>query len=150
MSTPTIGSYSIIIPVMFCDIDGNGHVNNKHYSSYCDEAMMHMFRTSGIDINGMASQKIGPVIYKAEYEYKGELTYGDTARVTSTVTFPRKTRALCEHVIENGETGEIVCRARSYGTWINLETKRLHRFPDSVRERMLLGDHRIDNAVATE
>ena len=132
--------YSYHIAVMFYQIDGNQHVNNKHYNSYCDEAMMNMFKKTGHNMHEMATKGIGPVTYKAEYEYIGELLYGDLAKVTSVASFPKNTRAIFEHVIENAETGKVVCKACTYGIWINLESKKLHRFPDSILEKMLSAD----------
>ena len=137
------GYYTKYLKVMFSDIDWNGHVNNKHYCSYCDESIMHMFDSSGIDLHEMSKQGIGPITHKAEYEYKGELKYGDRVKIISSVKFPKKTRAIMEHSIYNATTGELACRAVTYGIWINLKTKRLHKLPDEILEKMLEGDNSI-------
>ena len=131
------GIFTYSIKVMFCDIDGNGHVNNKHYNSYCDEAVMRMFDHSGIDLSGLAKSGIGPVIYKAEYEYHSDLKYGDTVKISSTVSFPKKTRAIFEHTLVNETTGAVVCKAQSVGLWIDMKTKKTHRFSDEILEKML-------------
>lgn len=129
------------IKVMFCDIDGNGHVNNKHYNSYCDEAVMRMFDHSGIDLKALAKSGIGPVIYKAEYEYHSDLRYGDTVKIGSIVSFPKKTRAIFEHTLMNETTGAIVCKAKSIGLWIDMQTRKTHRFSDDILAKMLTPPH---------
>jgi YbgC/YbaW family acyl-CoA thioester hydrolase len=126
--------------VQFCDIDGNGHVNNKHYCSYCDEATMRVFAAAGIDLLDMRAQGVGPVTRTAHYEYVGSLGFGDTGRVTTTVRFGSKIRAHFSHLIENARTGQAVCRAQSEGLWIRLDTGRPHRFEDEVYTRLLYGD----------
>jgi acyl-CoA thioester hydrolase len=131
------GIFTYRIKVMFCDIDGNGHVNNKHYNSYCDEAVMRMFDHSGIDLRPLAKSGIGPVIYKAEYEYHSDLRYGDTVKISSTVSFPKKTRAIFEHTLTNETTGTVVCKAKSTGLWIDMKTRKTHRFSDDILEKML-------------
>ena len=65
--------------------------------------------------------------------------------VFATVMLPKKTRALMEHSIFNKKTGDLVCRAITHGLWVNLKTKRLHKFPDEILERMLEGDGTIPN-----
>lgn len=128
--------YTMRLPVIFSDIDINGHVNNKHYNSYCDEAIMRIFSSSGIDLTTISSSGIGPVTYKAEYEYLSELKYGDTIVVETIVTFPKKTRAIFDHSIRKESTGEVVCRVRTHGLWVNHKTQKIYRMPEEIIERI--------------
>ena len=136
MNKSSSAAYTMRLPVVWSDIDANGHVNNKHYNSYCDESIMRIFAAAGIDLNTISSDGIGPVTYKAEYEYLAELKYGDTIEVETVVTFPKMTRAVFDHVIRKSQSDEVVCRARTYGLWVNHRTKKPHRMPAETIARM--------------
>nr|WP_318838122.1 thioesterase family protein [Leptospira yasudae] len=124
------------IPVRFSDTDVNGHVNNQNYNSYCDEAKMKAFVNSGVDLEKMKREGIGPIVYKAEYEYLGDLKYPDTVIVRTRVEFIKKTRAVFHQELERESDGKLVSRVRSYGMWINFETKKPAFLPAEVIERM--------------
>ncbi|WP_394713876.1 acyl-CoA thioesterase [uncultured Desulfuromonas sp.] len=58
--------------------------------------------------------------------------YGDRLRIRTTVSIPKPTRGIFNHLIENAETGQIICQARHYGLWMNRVKRRPHPFPDEV------------------
>ncbi|PJZ58682.1 acyl-CoA thioesterase [Leptospira barantonii] len=124
------------IPVRFSDTDVNGHVNNQNYNSYCDEAKMKAFVTSGVDLEKMKQEGIGPIVYKAEYEYLGDLKYPDTVIVKTKVEFIKKTRAIFHQELYRESDEKLVSRVRSYGMWINFETKKPAFLPAQVLEQM--------------
>lgn len=124
------------IPVRFSDTDVNGHVNNQNYNSYCDEAKMKAFVTSGVDLEKMKREGIGPIVYKAEYEYLGDLKYPDTVIVKTKVEFIKKTRAIFHQELYRESDEKLVCRVRSYGMWINFDTKKPAFLPAQVLNQM--------------
>ncbi|AOP35426.1 acyl-CoA thioester hydrolase [Leptospira tipperaryensis] len=124
------------IPVRFSDTDVNGHVNNQNYNSYCDEAKMKAFISSGVDLQSMKETGIGPIVYKAEYEYLSDLKYPDTVIVRTRVEFIKRTRAIFHQQLERESDGKIVSKVRSYGMWINFETKKPAFLPAEVLEKM--------------
>ena len=99
--------------------------------------MMHLFRAAGVDLETLSQQGIGPVVWKAEYEYLGELKYGDRLRIRTTVTIPKPTRGIFNHLIEHAETGQLICQARHYGLWMNRIKRRPHAFPADVIEKIV-------------
>jgi len=133
----TSSPYCLEITVRFSDVDSNGHVNNQHYNSYCNEAMMHLFRAAGVDLETLSQQGIGPVVWKAEYEYHGELKYGDRLRIRTTVTIPKPTRGIFDHIIEHADTGQLICQARHYGLWMNRIKRRPYAFSEDVVARLV-------------
>ncbi|RHX92558.1 acyl-CoA thioesterase [Leptospira stimsonii] len=124
------------IPVRFSDTDINGHVNNQNYNSYCDEAKMKAFISSGIDMEKTKQSGIGPIVYKAEYEYLSDLKYPDTVIVKTRVEFIKRTRAIFHQQLIRESDGKIVSKVRSYGMWINFETKKPAFLPLEVLEKM--------------
>jgi len=99
--------------------------------------MMLLFRAAGVDMETLSQQGIGPVVWKAEYEYHGELKYGDRLRIRTSVTIPKPTRGIFDHIIEHADTGQFICQARHYGLWMNRVKRRPHAFPDEVVARLV-------------
>ncbi|TGK33359.1 acyl-CoA thioesterase [Leptospira gomenensis] len=124
------------IPVRFSDTDVNGHVNNRNYNSYCDEAKMSAFVESGVDLDTMKQNGIGPIVYKAEYEYLSDLKYPDQVIVKTKVEFIKRTRAVFIQELRRESDDSVVCRVKSYGMWINFFTKKPAFLPEEVLQKM--------------
>ncbi|MDV6235550.1 acyl-CoA thioesterase [Leptospira ellisii] len=124
------------IPVRFSDIDVNGHVNNRNYNSYCDEAKMSAFVESGVDLDAMKQSGIGPIVYKAEYEYVSDLKYPDNVIVKTKVEFIKRTRAVFIQELQRESDGAVVCRVKSYGMWIHFLSKKPAFLPTQVLASM--------------
>ncbi len=124
------------VPVRFSDTDINGHVNNQNYNSYCDEAKMNAFISSGVNLEIMKESGIGPIVYKAEYQYLSDLKYPDTVIIRTNIEFIKKTRAIFYQELARESDGTIVSRVTSYGMWINFSTKKPVLLPIDVLNKM--------------
>jgi|GEM_PF-2285465 len=116
--------------VRFSDVDSNRHVNNSVYSTYCEEATLHVFACGGVEALSSDKEPIAPVVRRAEYDYLGELRYGDAFRIESTIVFSKPTRGVLNHSVIRKSDGECVCRCVSHGFWMNLDTNRPHRLSE--------------------
>lgn len=125
--------------VRFDDTDANGHVNNANYNAYCNEAAMQIFAIGGMDVSRAGSDTIGAVARRAEYDYLGQLRYGDRFRVESTIEFPKPTRAVLRHSIYLVDDDSCVCRCTSYGLWMDFRTGRPHKLSEDRMLRILRG-----------
>ena len=71
--------------IRFDDTDANGRVNNARYNAYCDEAALRIFAAGGMDVSDAGADAIGAITRRAEYDYMGQLRYGDRFRVELTI-----------------------------------------------------------------
>lgn len=125
--------------VRFDDTDANGHVNNARYNAYCDEAAMCIFARGGMDVAAAGASGIGAVTRRAEYEYLGQLRYGDEYIVESTIQFTKPTRIVFRHEVQRRADNECVCRCTAYGLWMDFRTGRPHKLSDDRMQRILNG-----------
>ncbi|MEM1070670.1 MAG: acyl-CoA thioesterase [Planctomycetota bacterium] len=125
--------------VRFDDTDANGHVNNARYNAYCDEAAMRIFAAGGINVSDSGASGIGAITRRAEYDYLGQLRYGDHFRVESTIEFTKPTRIVFRHSIYMNEADTCVCRCVAYGLWLDFRTQRPHRLTEKEMLSILRG-----------
>ncbi|MEL7500140.1 MAG: thioesterase family protein [Planctomycetota bacterium] len=125
--------------VRFDDTDANGHVNNGRYNAYCDEASMQIFDLGGMNISKVGNNAIGAITRRAEYQYLGQLVYGDQFRVESTIEFTKPTRINFRHEIFEVDSNRCVCKCSVSGLWMDFRTGRPHRLDEDQMMRMLNG-----------
>ncbi|MEM9366751.1 MAG: thioesterase family protein [Planctomycetota bacterium] len=122
--------------VRFDDTDANGHVNNARYNAYCDEAAMQIFAAGGMNVSESGAHGIGAITRRAEYDYLGQLRYGDHFRVDSMIEFPKPTRIVFRHAIYDRSNDACVCRCVAYGLWMDFRTGRPYRLSDEQMSRI--------------
>ena len=110
-------------------MDANGHVNNMYYQSYFDQARIEAFEQAGLSIAELRARGIGPVIFKAELDYRRELKHPDSITITTRVVERHRSRGVLAQQIESDRTGEIVCTARFHGIFMDLKAGRPIPFP---------------------
>ena len=109
------------------DMDSNGHLNNKQYQTYLEEARWLAVRSVGVDFRDLAARSCGPVILKAAFEYLGEVVYPDRLLIDSWIEPLGKSRADFLHAVRRASDGKPVCRARIH--WLFMELKRKRPLP---------------------
>ncbi|MCR9141786.1 MAG: acyl-CoA thioesterase [bacterium] len=132
------------LKVRWNELDANGHVNNMYYQSYFDQARIEAFEQAGLKIDELREQGIGPVIYKAELDYRRELKHPDSITVTTWVAEHRRSRAVLAQQIESDRTGDVVCTARFHGIFMELAAGRPMPFPpELLNGAAALPDYRL-------
>ena len=132
------------IKVRWNELDANGHVNNMYYQSYFDQARVEAFEQSGLSIASLRERGIGPVIYRAELNYRRELKHPDTITITTSVVEHGRSRGILAQRIESDRTGELVCDARFHGIFMDLEKGRPVPFPaELTNSAATLPDYRL-------
>ena len=125
--------------VRFDDTDANGHVNNARYNAYCDEAAMQIFAAGGMDVSKAGINAIGAITRRAEYDYLGQLRYGDRFRVESTIEFTKPTRIVFRHDVYQTDDNVCVCKCVAFGNWMDFRTGRPHKLGEDQMLKILLG-----------
>ncbi|MFO1525049.1 MAG: acyl-CoA thioesterase [Turneriella sp.] len=112
------------IQVRWDEMDANQHVNNKVYQSYFDEARVQAMCEKGVNFAALRSRHIGPVITRTEIDYKHPLHHPDIAVVESWLENIGKFRSEFVQSLTRKSDGKVVCEARTFWTFMNLERMR--------------------------
>ena len=104
-----------------CDLQGV--VNNAVYQNYLEHARHEYLKSHQIDFAALANAGINLVVIRAELDYKGSLTTGDSFIVRT--RFVRKSRLKFLFIQEIQRQGEekILLSAEITGTAVNAEGK---------------------------
>ena len=112
------------IAVRWDEMDANQHVNNKVYQSYFDEARVRAMDEKGVDFVQLRQKHIGPVITRMELDYKHPLHHPDIAVIESWLENVDKYRSEFVSELRRKSDGKVVCVARAFWTFLNLERGR--------------------------
>ncbi len=129
------------LKVRWVDLDENGHVNNGIYQSYFDEARRAAFEESGLDMNDLRSRRIGPVILKAELEYRAELKYPEIVKLSTRFEAQKGSRVLVIQDLYRESDGALICSAKFYGLFMDLN--RMRPYKVSEEEASKLASHSV-------
>lgn len=112
------------IEVRWDEMDANHHVNNKVYQSYFDEARVRAMTEKGVDFAALRAMHIGPVITRTVIDYRNPLHHPDVADIESWLENIEKYRSEFVQEIRRKSDGKLVCQARTFWTFLNLERGR--------------------------
>ncbi|AOP32982.1 acyl-CoA thioester hydrolase [Leptospira tipperaryensis] len=124
------------VKVRWVDLDENGHVNNGVYQSYFHEARVAAFDETGLSLTELRKRNIGPVILKAELEYKMELKYPETTRLTTRFEAQKGSRVLTIQDLYRESDGALVCSAKFYGLFMDLKRMRPYKVTDEEASKL--------------
>ncbi|TGK32380.1 acyl-CoA thioesterase [Leptospira gomenensis] len=129
-------SFTHTVKVRWVDLDENGHVNNGVYQSYFDEARRAAFAETDLSLNDLRSRNIGPVILKAELEYKAELKYPETARLVTRFEAYKGSRVLTIQDLYRESDGALVCSAKFYALFMDLKRMRPYKVSEEEANKL--------------
>lgn len=135
MMIETATFHTTELPVLWSQMDANGHVNNGIYQFYFDEARMIALEEEGFSIVSMRENQIGPVIYKAEIEYAKPLSHPETAIIETTFASVSKFRGTVIQNLYRKSDLELVCKAKFYALFFDFKINRPWRIPDFFIEK---------------
>lgn len=128
--------YEITIRVRWNEMDANGHVNNMYYQSYFDEGRVDMFTKGGLDFDRIRREGVGPVLYRAEFDYIRELKHPEEAVIRSWMEAPHDNKAVIHQELYRKSDGKLVCRANLYGMFFNFKTRKSFPIPEDIIHAM--------------
>ncbi|PJZ53907.1 acyl-CoA thioesterase [Leptospira adleri] len=136
VSENPIKLFTNVLKVRWVDLDENGHVNNGVYQSYFDEARRAAFEDSGLDMNDLRKRHIGPVILKAELDYKAELKYPENVKLTTRFEAQKGSRVLVVQDLYRESDGVLICSAKFYGLFMDLKRMRPYKVSDEEASKL--------------
>lgn len=104
-----LSAYPVIIefPVSWGDMDAFGHVNNKRYFRYFEDARIAYF--SQANLAGMSAMPtgVGPVLASISCRFRAPLTFPDQLAVGTRVVDIEQDRFRVEHAVASASQGII-------------------------------------------
>ncbi len=123
--------HTIEFQVRWDEMDANGHLNYSSYLDYFSEARVH---SVGSDLFAELRKKgIGPVIYKAELDFLGEVFHPDTLHVVTWLDrLIGKTRTSIHQHIYSMQSGKLVSKGHFLAIFIDLKSRKPVRTPHEI------------------
>jgi acyl-CoA thioester hydrolase len=119
-----VSEYSeLVLSVRDYECDLQGVVNNAVYQNYLEHARHEYLKSHKVDFAALAKNGINLVVIRAELDYKGSLTSGDSFIVRT--RFARKSRLKFLFIQEIHRQGDerTLLSAEITGTAVNTEGK---------------------------
>lgn len=69
--------YRKTFPVLWSDLDANGHMRGARYLEYAAEMPFHFLIDHGLDFGLFAQEQVGPVTFRQEVRHLKEVRFGD-------------------------------------------------------------------------
>jgi acyl-CoA thioester hydrolase len=118
------------IPVRWGDLDAFDHVNNTVFMRYVEEARIQFFATLGDE---WLSERIGPVIVNINCNFRREIKYPATVRVSVSGHAASEKRLVMSHQLTDADNPEILYGdAEVTALWVDAEAGRSVPLPAPV------------------
>ncbi len=123
------------IPVRWGDLDAFNHVNNTVFLRYLEEARICFFAEMG---DRWADERSGPVVVNVNCNFRREIRYPATVRISLTASAASGKRMLMAHTITDAQQPDILyADAEITAVWVAQGAGAIE-LPAHVRE--LLGE----------
>ncbi|MBR33701.1 MAG: acyl-CoA thioester hydrolase [Spirochaetaceae bacterium] len=125
------GVFQCRLPVLWSDLDANGHLNNGRYQSYLDEARMQAFDSAGMGVAVMRAKSQGPVIYEANLRYRCPVEHPESLTILTWLESTNRSRGLIRQEIYRVSDQRLACEASFQGIFMDFQRGRPINFPES-------------------
>lgn len=127
------------VEVRWADLDPNGHVRHSVYYDWAALARIAYLQRQGVGVGWMATNAVGPVLFREEARFLREVRLGDEMdvdfRVAGLSDDGRKWR-IRHGITRSGN--ELVATVELDGAWIDLRARKVRVPPDQLTRA--LGD----------
>jgi acyl-CoA thioester hydrolase len=124
--------YPVVIelPVSWSDMDAFGHVNNKRYFRYFEDARIAYFDAAGVaGVSGLP-EGIGPILASTSCKFKAPLFFPDTIGVGARVVDVGEDRFTVEHAVASAKLGIIAAIGDARVVSFDFSTQTKAPIPD--------------------
>ncbi|MBU44759.1 MAG: acyl-CoA thioester hydrolase [Spirochaetaceae bacterium] len=129
-----VGVFCTELPLLWCDMDANGHLNNGRFQSYLDEARMQAFDGAGLGVARMRELNQGPVIYEASLKYKSPVEHPEQLRILTWMESTNRSRGVVRQEMYRLSDDRLACEARFQGIFMDFNRGRPITFPEHFLE----------------
>lgn len=131
---------TIECPIRWGDMDALGHVNNIIYFQYCESARIAYVEAIGIE-RFKQKPTDGPGMVSANLNFRRQLRYPGTVRVTANTTAVGEKSFTLHYTIRDAADGAIVADGDSICLWVDYEAAKAMRLPDAFVARIAELEH---------
>lgn len=122
--------FVIDIPVRWGDLDAFNHVNNTVFLRFIEEARIHLFEGLG---DAWLALDSGPVVVNVNCNFRREIHYPATVRVTTTAHRASEKRMVMAHRLDDaGDPGRNYADAEVTVLWVDKAAGRSIPLPPAV------------------
>ena len=123
-----------LLHVSSCEVDSFGHVNNAVYLQYCERARNDYMLQVGLKFTDFEEWNAGPVLYRAQLEYRRPALVDDELRVVAEISSSGRTRFQIVHRFFRTSDDELICTADLEFAFVDLVRGRPRKVPGPFRE----------------
>lgn len=118
--------------VIWAQIDANRHLRHSAYADFCAQARSNMLLKSGISLDLIAEQGIGPVLFREELVYLREIKLNEYIKVSVAMTRfnTKNARFSFRHDIYREDSTKCAVVTVD-GAWIDINKRKLVSLPDN-------------------
>ena len=131
--------YTKKIDVRWADCDANRHMRHSAYSDMCADTRIAFLSEIGMTPEWFEKNKMGPVLFREETDYKKEAHMGERMTVAVEVGEPTgftKTVQMLQRLY-NAE-GELSAEHRCVVGFMDLSIRKVVELPEKIKELYLL------------
>lgn len=128
---PPPGVFRMRRAVEWRDLDPARHVNNAVHFSYLEDCGVRVAEAHGWSVARMMAEGFGVVARRHRVEYLLPALLDDELEISTWVSDVRRTMAIRHFRIARAGDGELLARAHTLWAWVNLDTGRPMRVPDT-------------------
>lgn len=130
------------IPVRWGDLDAFNHVNNTLFLRYVEEARIRYFDQLG---DGWLTEDSGPVIVNINCNFRREIRYPATVRVSTTARQASDKRLVMSHrLVDAADPDRLYGDAEVTALWVDATAGRSIPLPQAVIAALGAGDDAPD------
>ncbi len=119
-------AYSRTFPVLWSDLDPNGHMRGPRYLDYAAEMPFFFLIDNGFDFGAFAREQSGPVTFEQTIKHLREVRFGDSITIDHRLRgmSPDGSRWAFRHRITRGD-GQEVAIVESVGAFFSRATRKI-------------------------
>ena len=138
MLTKTLSDYPITVeqPVVWGELDPNGHVNNIWYFRYIENARVALYQQIGKFDQGPESD-ITLIIGSTNCRFRQALGFGDTVVTGVRISVMAEDRFTTAYRLVRKEGGVIVAEAEAVSVAFDTRKKTKVPIPQAMREKIV-------------
>jgi len=125
--------YTKTFEIRWSDIDANKHLANSAYMNFMSHTRTTFLKTQGFSLMTLSKAGVGPVVFNENINYFKESFLGEKITVSLEVSglSEKGTFFKFKHHFYN-DKGDHLASCEILGAWINLNTRKLAKLPESL------------------
>lgn len=128
------GGVTLMVPVLWSDMDALGHVNNARFFTWFESARIALFERIGVAIQGPMT--VGPILATTTCDFLRPVHFPEDVRVTASVSRVGETSITMAYEVSSAAGTAQYARGTSVAVLIDYASSRKVRVPDDVRAKI--------------